>query len=52
MLGFNPNNVTAVEKGVRKRRFWGPEGVKGTTCGLFRSHCNLLTIINTFNIDH
>ena len=46
MLGFNPNNFIAAEKGVRIRRLKGPEGVKGPTGG----PCDLLTIINSFNI--
>ena len=52
MLGFNPNNCMAVAKGVRIRMVQGPEGVKGAKGGLIRSHCDLLAIINAFNIDN
>ena len=45
MLGFNPNNFMVVDKRVRIRRVRGPEGVKGSTGGLFRSHCYFLTTI-------
>ena len=32
-------------------RFRGSEGVKGAKVGLLGSHCDLLDIINAFNID-
>ena len=51
MLGFNLNNFMAVAKEVRIRGFRGPKGVKGPKGGLFRSQCELLAIINAFNID-
>ena len=40
----------AVEKGVRIRGLGGLEGIKGAKGGLFRSHWDLLAIINAFNI--
>ena len=40
-----------VEKGFRIRGLMGLEEVKGAKGGLFRSHWDLLAIINAFNID-
>ena len=51
MDGFEPKKSMSVETEMRIRRLRGPEEVKGAKGGLFRSHCDLLAIINAFNID-
>ena len=52
MLGFIPDKFMAVAKGIKIRRLRGRGGVKGAKGGSCSSQCDLLAILNAFNIDN